>query len=204
MSISVDVGEGIQRDIISHEPIHEMAFPICKTNGIDGQRGGFFDLNKVMKWVRDNGTDPMLTGQPMDWNNYRAVRWTNAQNIRVNINRQYNYRATEWVLHLLRRGAIGQALPPPIEEQYIQFRILMAESANANFFDQIDWLRDYWICHPYDPLYDAEIIGLRVPPPQHEYRVTRVRWTAFRHRMLLKLQNNPRDHLVAQYWKFHP
>jgi hypothetical protein len=115
MSISVDVSEGIQRDIISQEPVNDMAFPICKTNGINGQRGGFFDLNKVVKWVRENGTDPILTTQQMDWGNYRAVRWTNERNLPVYRNRQYSHRLTERLLDSLKRGVIGRNLPPSME-----------------------------------------------------------------------------------------
>ena len=161
-------------------------------------------MNKVVKWVRENGTDPILTTQQMDWGNYRTVRWTNALSIRVNINRQYNHRLTKRLLKSLKRGVIGQNLPPPMEDQYIQFRLLMAQLANAEIYDMIGWLRDYWRYHPYDTLRDNDIVRDSVPAEAYHRMTTRGGMEAFRNRMLQEQDNNPRDYLVAQYWIFHP
>lgn len=188
--------------MIGQEPIKDLAFPICKTYGVDGRRGGFFDLNKTMKWVRENGTDPILTSEPMDWDHYRAVRWTNADNLPVYTNRLHNHRATERLLRLLKKGVIGQNIPPPFEDQYIQFRILMAQLAtDEDAVHQIDWLREYWGFHPYDEQRDAPLIN--PPHPTTSRHFTRARWNEFRFAMGRRLQTNPGDPLVAQYWKFH-
>ncbi len=80
----------------------------------------------------------------------------------------------------------------------------MADLANANLNDMIEWLRDYWRYHPYDTVRDTEIVRNSVPAEAPHRMTTRGGMDAFRHRMLQEQVNNTRDHLVAQYWVFHP
>jgi hypothetical protein len=202
MSVKVnfqDIAPG-ELEMIEQSQLESVPFLVYKTNG---QRG-YFNLSKLMKWVRENGTDPINPREAFNWDNYRAVNWIHNENLPSYLHRQYNPRATERILKLLKNGVIGQPYDERREREYVQFRILMTESVNANLFHQIDWLNDYWTFHPYSPHHDADIIGLRLPDEYKRHSIdNNTMLIDFRMSMRQRL-NDARDHLVARYWANHP
>ena len=79
----------------------------------------------------------------------------------------------------------------------------MADLADAEIYDMIGWLRDYWWYHQHDAVRDYEIVRDSVPAEAYHRMTTRGGMEAFRNRMLQERDNNPLDYLVAQYWTFH-
>ena len=198
MSVKVDfkdIAPG-ELEMIEQSQLESVPFLVYKTNG---QRG-YFNLTKLIKWVRENGTDPINPREDFRWGNYKAVDWVRNEHTPQYLPRQYNPRTTERLLRLLENGTIGQPYDEGREREYVQFRILMTESVNANLFHQIEWLNDYWTFHPYNPQIDADIVGLRLPD---EYKRDVVLDVAARNDFRVKMCHI-RDHLVARYWANHP
>ena len=92
--------------------------------------------------------------------------------------------------------------------QYVRFRNLMAKAISDLRLQSLEWLRDYWLFHPFVPDRDIERGNRARPDPafvwslNHQQRKSKPQ---FRLEMARRLRPGPDYHrMVQEYWRTHP
>jgi hypothetical protein len=198
-----------EHEMMGLESLEKVQFPVCRMVG--GTKGGFFELPKLMEWVRRNQTDP-ITRQPMNWNDYEAVQWEEGS-LPEESNKLYNYRTTDLTLRLLQLGEFDLERDSEFHffdrQRYREIREAFRQATLNPMQPRDFWLNTYWIVHQYDPLTEFPPQGIIYPPfmpfvatnPDRFRDFMESLRTLFRRDMATRV---PRSAFVDLYWEAHP
>jgi hypothetical protein len=198
-----------EHEIMGLESLENVQFPVCRV--VNGVKGGYFELPKLMEWVKHNKKDP-ITRDTMNWNDYEAVEWEEGT-LPEESNKLYNYRSAALTLRLLQLGEFDLERDSEFHyfdhRRYREIREIFRQATLNPMQPRDFWLNTYWIVHQYDPLTEYPPQGIVYPPAVVNAAANPVLFRNFMERLRSFFRHdmativNDGDFL-DMYWEAHP
>jgi hypothetical protein len=202
-------------EMISQEPVRHSRYPVAFRGCNGGVAGPFYDMQTLRDWFdsvpdTENPTMPhsrepayvaIHRMAPVRWRGESAQRHEETARLLDETKEALARRFT-----VLQRRLGGDEYRE--YGQYVRFRNLMAKAISDPRLQSLEWLRDYWLFHPFVPDRDIERGNRARPDPafvwglNHQRRKSK---TQFRLEMARRLRPGTDYHrMVQEYWRTHP